>query len=134
MGTIQERSLLQRILGISATKTVAQGSWSPDGKNIRIDLGRIPEVSMPGTGVRIEGKDLPDRFLLIHGTDGEFHVFSNRCRHGGRRLDPHGDGLRCCSVGKATYDLGGTILSGPAKKNLKKYSIRKEKNIIIIEV
>ncbi len=134
MGTIQERSLLQRIFGVTATGTAAQGSWSLDGKNIRIDLSRIPELSIPGTGVRIEGKELADRFLLIHGTDGEFHVFSNRCRHGGRRLDPHDDGLRCCSVGKATYDLGGGVLSGPAKKNLKKYSIRKEKNIIIIEV
>jgi nitrite reductase/ring-hydroxylating ferredoxin subunit len=129
-----KRTIIQRIFGIPATKCAAEGSWSLDGKNVRIDLGRLPEVAAPGTGVRIEGKGLPDRFLLIHGTDGEFHVFSNRCMHAGRRLDPHGDGVQCCSVGKSTYDIGGVIRSGSAKKNLKKYSVKRENDYIIIEM
>ncbi len=129
-----ERSFLQRILGISATGCAADGSWSHDGKNLRIDLGKLPEVSAPGTGVRIEGKGLPERILLLHGTDGEFYAFRNRCTHGGRRLDPHGDGVQCCSVGKSFFDLKGTIIEGSAKKNLKKYAIKRESNYIIIEV
>lgn len=134
MDNSAERSVIQRIFGIPATKVAAAGSWSFDGKNVKIDISRLPEISSPGRGVRIEGKELPDRFLLVHGNDGEFHAFSNRCRHGGRRLDPHGDGLRCCSVGKATYDMGGKILSGPAKKDLKKYSTKRENNYIIIVI
>lgn len=134
MDNSSSRSIIQRIFGIPATGIAAPGSWSFDGKSLKIDRGKIPEISSPGTGIRIEGKELPDRFLLVHGSDGEFHAFSNRCRHGGRRLDPHGDGLRCCSVGKATYDIKGSAISGPAKKNLKKYSTKTKDNYIIIEV
>jgi len=129
-----ERTFFQRILGISATGSAAEGSWTLDGRNLKIDLGRLPEVSAKGTGVRIEGKGLPERILLLHGTDGEFYAFRNRCTHGGRRLDPHGDGMQCCSVGKSVFDLNGTIISGSAKKNLKKYAIKRESNYIIIEM
>lgn len=128
------RTIIQRIFGIPATKCATEGSWSLDGKNVRIDLGRVMEVAAPGTGVRIEGKGLPERILLIHGTDGEFHAFRNRCTHGGRRLDSSGDGVQCCSVGKSFFDINGTIMSGSAKKNLKKFKIRRENNYIIIEL
>lgn len=128
------RTIIQRIFGIPATKCAAEGSWSLDGKCVRIDPGKLPEIASPGTGVRIEGKGLPERILLLHGTDGEFYAFRNRCTHGGRRLDPHGDGVQCCSVGKSFFDLNGSIISGSAKKNLKKYVIKREDNYIIIEL
>ncbi|HOP64433.1 MAG TPA: Rieske 2Fe-2S domain-containing protein [Spirochaetota bacterium] len=128
------RTVFQRIFGISASKVASSDSWSFDGSVLRIDPGRLPEISASGGGVRIEGKGLPDRFLLLHGRDGDYHLFSNRCRHGGRRLDPDGDGLQCCSLGKSAYDINGTVRSGPAKKNLKKYAIRRENNYIIAEV
>jgi hypothetical protein len=87
-----ERTLFQRILGISATGRAAEGSWTLNGKNLKIDTGKLPELSSPGTGVRIEGKGLPERILLIRGADGEFHAFRNRCYSRGRRLDPSGEG------------------------------------------
>ncbi len=131
---MSERTFFQRIFGISATACAAEGSWTLDGKNLKIDPGKLPGLSSPGTGVRIEGKGLPERILLIHGTDGEFHAFRNRCTHGGRRLDSSGDGVQCCSVGKSFFDINGTIMSGSAKKNLKKFKIRRENNYIIIEL
>jgi nitrite reductase/ring-hydroxylating ferredoxin subunit len=131
---MSERTFFQRILGISATGCAAEESWTFDGKNLIIDPAKLPELSFPGAGVRIEGKGLPERILLIHGTDGEFHTFRNRCTHGGRRLDPSGDGVRCCSVGKSFFDINGTIISGSAKKNIKKFKTRRENNYIIIEL
>jgi len=129
-----ERTLFQRILGISATGRAAEGSWTLNGKNLKIDTGKLPELSSPGTGVRIEGKGLPERVLLIRDADGEFHAFRNRCTHGGRRLDPSGEGVQCCSVGKSFFDVNGSIMSGSAKKNLKKYETTRENNYIIIEL
>ena len=129
-----ERTLFQRIFGISATGRAAEGSWTLDGKNLKIDTGKLPELSSPGTGVRIEGSGLPERVLLIRGTDGELHAFRNRCTHGGRRLGPSGDGVQCCSVGKSFFDMNGSILSGSAKKNIKKYKTSRENNYIIIEL
>jgi nitrite reductase/ring-hydroxylating ferredoxin subunit len=131
---MSERTFFQRILGISATGCAAEGSWSFEGGKVRIDLGRVPEITAPGTGVRIEGKGLPERILLLHGIDGELYAFKNRCTHGGRRLDPHENGVQCCSVGKSFFDLNGSVMSGSAKKGIKKYSIRKENNYIIIEL
>ena len=40
------------------------------------------------------------RTLVVHGDDGTFHAFANRCRHMGRRLDPvpGTETVQCCSV------------------------------------
>ncbi|HPF07191.1 MAG TPA: Rieske (2Fe-2S) protein [Spirochaetota bacterium] len=131
---MSERTFFQRILGISATGIAAEGSWTLEGKSVRVDPGKLPELSVSGKGVRIEGKELPERILLLHGTDGEFHAYRNRCTHGGRRLDPSGDGVQCCSVGKSFFDLNGSVISGSAKKNIKKYNTRRENSYIIIEL
>ncbi|HPJ43697.1 MAG TPA: Rieske 2Fe-2S domain-containing protein [Spirochaetota bacterium] len=131
---MSERTFFQRILGISATGIAAEGSWTLEGKSVRVDPGKLPELSVSGKGVRIEGKGLPERILLLHGADGEFHAFRNRCTHGGRRLDPSGDGVQCCSVGKSFFDLNGSVISGSAKKNIKKYNTRRENSYIIIEL
>ncbi|HOP31072.1 MAG TPA: Rieske 2Fe-2S domain-containing protein [Spirochaetota bacterium] len=131
---MSERTFFQRILGISATGIAAEGSWTLEGKSVRVDPGKLPELSVSGKGVRIEGKELPERILLLHGADGEFHAFRNRCTHGGRRLDPSGDGVQCCSVGKSFFDLNGSVISGSAKKNIKKYNTRRENSYIIIEL
>jgi nitrite reductase/ring-hydroxylating ferredoxin subunit len=114
-----QRTFLQRLFGISATKDPAdQGCWTyADGK-LRLELRRAPELAQPGGAVRLEGKNLPDRILVIRGDDGNYHAFRNRCQHMGRRLDPvpGTPTVQCCSINKTTYAYDGQVLSGPAKK------------------
>lgn len=114
-----KRTFLQRLFGISATKGPAdQGCWTyADGK-LRLELRRAPELAQPGGAIRLEGKNLPDRILVIRGDDGNYHAFRNRCQHMGRRLDPvpGTPTVQCCSLHKTTYAYDGQVLSGPAKE------------------
>jgi nitrite reductase/ring-hydroxylating ferredoxin subunit len=124
-----KRNLLQRLFGISVTKPPGdQGCWSYAERKVILDLDRVPELRQRGGAVRLEGKNLPERVLVIHGDDGEFHVFRNRCKHMGRRLDPVPGtrSVQCCSVGKSTYDYGGTVQYGPAKESVETLPVNRD--------
>jgi nitrite reductase/ring-hydroxylating ferredoxin subunit len=110
-----------RVLGISRTKPPADaGCWSFEQGSVRVNLDRAPELAAPGGAIRLEGNGLPERLLVIKGADDLFHVFRNKCSHGGRRLDPLPDreAVQCCSIGKSTFDYTGHKISGPAKGDL----------------
>jgi len=116
---------LKRIFGISATPIPGDDDgWAYENGSIRLQLERMPEVRHPGSAVRLEGKGLPVRILVVHGQDGRFHAFANRCTHMGRRIDilPGTDRIECCSVSKSTYDYSGQPLGGAAKKPLRVFT------------
>lgn len=116
---ILKRSFLQRLFGISATKPPADlGCWSYGAGKVLVDLRRAPELSQPGGAIRLEGKNLPERVLVVHGDDGNYYAFRNRCKHMGRRLDPvpATGTVQCCSVSKSTYGYDGGVVYGPAKE------------------
>ena len=130
-----KRRILQRLFGISATKIpLDPGCWTYADGHLRINLGRAPELSKPGGAIRVERKNLPQRILVLHGEDGNFYTFRNRCRHMGRRLDPV-PGTRtvqCCSVGKATYAYDGRIISGPAKEPVGTFAVQVKNGELVI--
>ena len=120
--------LSKQLLGICETKPPQDpGSWTFSNNTIEIDLSRVPELSQSGSAIRLENDGLPVRILVVHGDGNNFHAFKNRCTHysGGRRIDPvPGKPLiRCCSIGKATFDYEGKVISGPAKGPLPKYPV-----------
>ncbi|UCH82542.1 MAG: Rieske 2Fe-2S domain-containing protein [Candidatus Latescibacterota bacterium] len=121
-----KRNILQRVFGIPSTAIIDDSSaWSVEGNTIVVDLDRVPQLGEPGSGVRIESRELSERILVIHGNDDAFHAFRNRCGHGGRRLDPVPDDttIQCCSIGKTTCDYTGRVLSGPAKSPVVVYRV-----------
>ncbi|MCF7811268.1 Rieske 2Fe-2S domain-containing protein [bacterium] len=124
-----KRSIFQRIFGICATKLPQNANcWKIVGEEIEIDLSLAEELSNSGGGIRIEGKNLPVRILIIKGDDGVYYAFQNRCTHGGRRLDPVSGGgtVQCCSMGRSTFDYSGRLLAGSAKDNIKTFPVRVE--------
>jgi nitrite reductase/ring-hydroxylating ferredoxin subunit len=117
---------LKRIFGISETPPPGtDAGWKVANQAIKIDLNQMPEIAHPGSAVRLEGKGLPVRILVVHGNDGDFHAFANRCTHMGRRIDilPGTDRIECCSVSKSTFDYNGRPLGGAAKKPLQVFDI-----------
>ena len=124
---ILKRSIFQRIFGLSATRLPQDPAcWSFSGGVIEIDLDRAPELTRIGGAIRLEKKNLPERVLVIHGDDGTYHAFGNRCRHMGRRLDPvpGTQTVQCCSVSHSTYDYQGRMLSGAAKGPVTVYPVQ----------
>jgi len=130
-----KRGIFQRIFGICATKPPADdGCWSVSGGKIAIDLDRAAELSGTGGAIRLEGKALPEKVLVVHGDDGAYHAFHNKCQHMGRRLDPVPEAgtVQCCSVNKTTYEYDGKPVFGPAKGPLKTYPVAVEENRLIV--
>lgn len=126
----------KRLLGICSTAPPADPAcWSyADGK-IEVLLDRAPELSQPGGAVRLEGSPLPRRVLVVHGQDGHFHAFPNRCTHlGHRRLDPVAgeERIRCCSVGQSVFDYQGRRISGSARRPLKPLDVQTDGTRLIV--
>lgn len=123
--------LLKRIFGICETAPPADAAcWEYTGAQVRLDLSRAPELGRPGAAVRLEGGGLPVRMLVIHGQDGNFHAFANRCTHMGRRIDPlaGADRIECCSVSKSTFGYDGNPLGGAARKPLRVFAVTQSGN------
>ena len=133
-----KRSFFQRLFGISATaKPGADGCWNyADGK-LRIDLDKAVELRTPGGAIRLEGKNLPKRVLVVHGEDGEYRAYHNRCTHlGHRRIDPvPGTGtVQCCSINKSTYDSNGMQIFGPAPHPLTRYPVEVDQERLVVSI
>ena len=130
-----KRNIFQRILGICATGQPAdEGCWTFDSGKIIVDLVRAPELARRNGAIRLESKSLPARVLVIHGDDGEYHAFRNRCTHMGRRLDPvpGSQHVQCCSIGRSTFDYGGKTVSGPANEDLATRAVTVEGSKLLI--
>ena len=82
----------------------------------------------------MEGKNLPERVLIVHGDDDKFYAIRNRCQHMGRRLDPvpGTSTVQCCSVSKTTYAYDGKVLYGPAKEPVKTFELQVNNGKLII--
>ncbi len=128
-------SLFKRIFGICETKLPKDMEcWKYSDGKVELELVRLSELSTPGGAIRLEGKELPEKVLLIHGSDGNFYAFQNKCTHAGRRIDPLADSanIRCCSISKMTFDYEGKAVSGPVKKSLKTFQVKNEDGKLII--
>jgi len=131
------RTLFQRIFGLCATKQPGdKDCWKVSDKSVEVLLDRAKELSSPFGAIRLEGKGLPFRLLLVRGQDDNFYAFKNQCRHMGRRLDPV-PGTRtvqCCSIGKSTYDYTGQVMSGSADKDILIFKVTRKKEMVIIQL
>jgi nitrite reductase/ring-hydroxylating ferredoxin subunit len=130
------RNIFQRILGICATKQpLDEGCRTFESGRIIVDLARAQELAGRNGAIRLEKKEnVPERVLVIHGNDGEYHAFRNRCTHRGRRLDPvpGAQQVQCCSYFKSTFDYGGKKISGVAKEDLATYMVTVEGSKLLI--
>jgi nitrite reductase/ring-hydroxylating ferredoxin subunit len=126
---ILPRSFFQRLIGRCATREpIDESCWTVSEGYVVVDLGRAEELASVGSAIRLEGKELKRRVLVLRGDDGDFYAFENYCTHGRRRLDPvPGAGtLQCCSLGKSTFDYSGKLLKGSAKRDLQTLSVALE--------
>jgi len=127
--------ILKKIFGICETKKPEDpGCWSFSGGRVDIDLNRAGELIRQGGAIRLEGKGLAGRLLIIRDNTGRFHAYSNKCTHMGRRIDPvpGSSDLCCCSVMGSVFNAKGEIVSGPAKKNLKQFETVAQGSILSV--
>jgi nitrite reductase/ring-hydroxylating ferredoxin subunit len=133
--TTLHRNIFQRLLGICVTKKpLDEGCWTFDDGKIVVDLASAPELSSVNGAIRLEAKTLNERVLIIHGDDGQYYAFQNRCTHAKRRLDPMPgmQQVQCCSIGRSIYDYNGKIISGSAKDDIQAYPVIVDNGKLVI--
>jgi nitrite reductase/ring-hydroxylating ferredoxin subunit len=129
--------ILRRIFGICETKPPENPDcWNYSSGKVEIELSKVPKLNEKNSAIRLEGKGLPNRLLVVHGDDDVYHVFENKCTHFGRRLDPlPGKRLiQCCSIGKSTFDYTGANVSGSAKEPTRLFPVEKQNGVLIIKL
>jgi len=127
--------VFKRIFGICETRPPAnQSCWRYKDGKVEIELAEARELKEKGGAIRLEGAGMPKRLLMVHGTDGGYHAFENKCTHFGRRLDPlpGQPQVRCCSVGKSTFNYKGDKVSGPAKGPVRTLKVEQRNGKLII--
>ncbi|MBI4965255.1 MAG: Rieske (2Fe-2S) protein [Desulfomonile tiedjei] len=127
---------LKALAGICDTKPLDPDHWELNGNQVLVKIREIPELQSPGGAVYLQGKGLVSPVLIVRGDGGNYHCFSNRCTHMGRRLDPvkGKPEIRCCSVGHSTFDYQGNKMRGPAKKSVQTYDCHVENNDLVIMI
>lgn len=128
---------IKRLFGKCETREPSDnGSWTYDNREIKIDLSKTPELADPGSAVRVEGKGMQERVLVVHGPDGKFHAFLNKCTHMGRRIDPlpGKEMIECCSVSKSTFTYSGDCVSGAARDSLPVFKVISKDNNLVIKL
>lgn len=130
-----KRNIFKRFLGIPATsKPEDPDCWNYSDGKLTVDMKKAPELGKPGGAIRLEGRNLPERMLVVFGEDEKLRVFRNRCTHlGHRRLDPvpGTTTVQCCSVNKSTYDYEGTKVYGPAPDPINSYPVFLEGDTLV---
>jgi len=129
-----KRNFFQRLFGIPFTGLIEEPAWTYASGRLKVALDRVPELREQGSGIRIESEDLPVRVLIIHGDDGVYRAFENRCGHGGRRVD-HVSGksrLMCCSMGRSAWDYEGKNTGGPAETPLRAFRVENEDGVLVV--
>lgn len=131
-----KRSFLQRMFGVSETKKpAAENCWDYEERKLVINLHEASELRNPGGAIRLEGKNLPIRVLVVHGENGEYRAYRNQCSHiGHRRLDPvpGTTTVQCCSLNKSTFDSSGNTIFGPAPHSIHCYPVEKDREQLIV--
>ena len=131
------RNIFQRLFGIPVTKAPQDNSfWKFENGKIEIVLEQVPQLKEKGTAIRVEGKSLPERVLVVNGNDGAYHALQNKCTHGKRCLDPvpETDTVQCCSIGKSTFGYDGKVLKGSAKDKISVYPVNLTEGKLIIDL
>ena len=126
-------SLFKALLGICETKPLDSKAWSVDGGKVTVNLDDA--AGLKNGAVYLEGQGL-ERPILIVNVSGDYHAFSNRCRHLGRKLDlvAGKNRLRCCSLMHSEYDLDGKVIKGPATEPVNKYEVSQTEGKLIISL
>jgi len=132
-----ERNIFQRLFGLCATKEPSDPQcWTVKDGKVEISLNKAGDLKNPGSAIRLEGKQLPNRLLVCHGTDDQYYAFVNKCKHMGRRMDPvpETQSIQCCSIGKSTYAYSGKSVSGLAKEALDTFPVEKSTDTLVIKL
>jgi len=101
---------------LTACGGAEQASGDPDAPLLKLD-----EVPVGGAKNVTAGNG--DKVIVTRPTEGEAVAFSAVCPHQGCTVAPDDEQLSCPCHG-STFELDGTLRTGPAEKGLESYAVK----------
>lgn len=128
-----QTDFIDRVQGKSDTPELDDpAAWSYHDQTLTLALASIPDLAEPGSAVQLNDDQLPEPLLIVHGADGDYYVYINKCTHGERKIDPKGGKLECTSFSRSTFDYAGAVLSGPAGSPLTSYTVSRDGDDLVV--
>ncbi|PKL77914.1 MAG: hypothetical protein CVV25_13280 [Ignavibacteriae bacterium HGW-Ignavibacteriae-4] len=116
----------------SSMKTV--NSFADDGYLI-LDKTEFEDANTQEeyNSIIVTSNSLKTPLILFKTGSDSYEAVSLECTHKGVKLDLVEDKLECSAHG-SIFEKNGTVIKGPAKKNLKRYSVDKTITTIKIQL
>jgi nitrite reductase/ring-hydroxylating ferredoxin subunit len=128
-----QTDLFDRIRGVTHTPLLENpDAWAFTDGTLTLALDQVPDLVELNSAVRLEDDAVPEPLLIVHGADGGYYVFVNRCTHAKRKIDLSDGQLKCTSISSAEYDYSGAVLSGPTDEALTTYTVAQDGDLLVI--
>jgi nitrite reductase/ring-hydroxylating ferredoxin subunit len=103
---------------------------------IVIDTGKAPELLNEGCAVKIIDPRIKESIIIANTGENGFAVLSIACPHNGFEVEYLHDRkiFKCISVSRAEFACDGQVLSGPPRKPLTSYPIRRQNDKLIVSI
>jgi cytochrome b6-f complex iron-sulfur subunit len=129
-------------LGISGSTAFLQGCGSTHiakssinnniltvSKDEFVNLGK----SKPRSFIILRPDKLKFPIVIYQSSDNNYSAFLLRCTHQGNELTVNGDILTCSAHG-SEFDKKGTVVKGPAEKNLLSFPVKIDNQNLYIQL
>lgn len=118
------------------TPGLDSGAYFLDGDWLIIHLDLVPDLDEVGGAAKIIDDRLPSSLVIARTAGDTFVAVTLDCAHGGNEVEyKHDEAVfRCVSMGKSTYDLDGSYLSGPAKSGLESFPVTVDGTVLEIDL
>jgi Rieske Fe-S protein len=102
-------------------------------RRLELTPGDYPELASPGGAIEIEVDELSDSIVVVRTGTSEYATISSVCTHLGCTVRKDGSFFRCPCHG-STYAMDGSVVRGPAERNLTTYQTELLGGILIIHL
>jgi Rieske Fe-S protein len=99
---------------------------------VRLSLASHPELSKPDGAIKILPTGYEEPIYVLVAPEG-FSAISPICTHRGCTVDVQGPRLVCPCHG-STYDREGKVLRGPAERALRRFTVNREREELVIDL
>lgn len=118
---------LPLLQGCSALPVIKQSAYNGQ---IRVDMSKLT----PGTKMHmIRNPKMDFDILLVENGDGSYHALYMQCTHYSQPLAANSKNIFCSAHG-SLFDFEGNVLREPATQPLRKFSVTRNDQTLIINI
>lgn len=103
------------------------------GKLLTVNLEHYPNLGEEGGTAQISVEELERPLIVTQSKRQVFHALDSQCTHQGCEVEATMPTLDCPCHG-SRFKLDGRVEEGPAERPLKSFPVRREDDVLVIEL